>query len=136
MDQSAPRKARRQESVEIAFLEAVHKRCGHNRRVWEALGDLYTRTGRFEDGLEMDLRIAKVCPDDPMVLYNLACSCALTGRLNEALDALTRAVKAGYDDAEWMGRDRDLKSLREDPRFRALLRRVRALHRPPPPSGE
>ncbi|MBU1909866.1 MAG: hypothetical protein KJ726_07465 [Verrucomicrobia bacterium] len=132
MDKPAPRKARRQENVEIAFLEAVHKRCSHNRRVWEALGDLYTRTGRFEDGLEMDLRMAKACPHDPMVQYNLACSCALTGRVDEALDALACAVKAGYNDADWMSRDRDLKSLREDPRFRALLRKVRALHRMPP----
>jgi predicted Zn-dependent protease len=132
MDKPAPRKARRQENVEIAFLEAVHKRCRHNRRVWEALGDLYTRTGRFEDGLEMDLRMAKVWPHDPMVQYNLACSCALTGRPGEALDALERAARAGYNDADWMSRDRDLKSLREDPRFRALLRRIRALESPPP----
>ncbi|MBP7830751.1 MAG: hypothetical protein KA248_12630 [Kiritimatiellae bacterium] len=126
MDQPAPRKPRRHEKVEIAFLEAVHKRCGHNRHVWEALGDLYTRTGRFEEGLAMDLRMAGVYPADPMVLYNLACSYALTARPDEALLTLERAVRAGYHDADWMGRDRDLKSLHADPRFRALLRKVRA----------
>lgn len=129
MDKPAPRKARRHESVEIAFLEAIHKRIHHNRRVWEALGDLYTRTGRFEEGLEMDLRMAKACPGDPMVLYNLGCSYALTSRVEEALETLTRAVKAGYHDADWMGRDRDLKILHKDPRFRALLQHIRARRR-------
>lgn len=125
MDKPAPRKARRHEKVEISFLEAVHKRCAHNRRVWEALGDLYTRTGRFEDGLAMDLRMAKAHPGDPMVLYNLACSYALTGHPAEALDALARAIQAGYHDADWMSRDRDLKSLHNDPRFHALLLEAR-----------
>lgn len=134
MDQPAPRKPRRHEKVEISFLEAIHRRCGQNRRVWQALGDLYTRTGRFEDGLAMDLRMAAACPDDPMAHYNLACSYALTDRTEEALEALDRAVRAGYRDVDWMSRDRDLKGLHGDPRFRALLRRLKGRARPPPPA--
>lgn len=124
MDRSSSRRFGRQQRLEMAFLEAVHRRCGSNRRVWEALGELYTRAGRFEDGLAMDLRLAAAFPKDPMVLYNLACSYALTGRRDDALNTLSQAVRFGYADADWMMRDGDLQSIRDDPRFRALVRRI------------
>jgi adenylate cyclase len=56
--------------------------------------------------------------------YNVACGLALAGRRDAALDALDRAVEAGYRDASWIAKDEDLVSLRETPRFKALLRKL------------
>jgi hypothetical protein len=61
-----------------------------------------------------------------MVWYNLGCSLALLNRRAEALDALTRAVSLGYRDHRWMSEDSDLRSLREDQQFKALLRQIGA----------
>ena len=36
------------------------------------------RRSRFEDGLSVDRRLARLCPSDPLVHYNLACSFSLT----------------------------------------------------------
>jgi tetratricopeptide (TPR) repeat protein len=89
------------------------------------LGHAYTRVGRYEDGLRMDVRLSRLMPDDPTVQYNLGCSLALTGRRDEAFETLGRAVRLGYRDAEHMVADADLASIRDDDRFRELLSRVR-----------
>ena len=38
------------------------------------LGDAYTKTGQWEKGLQIDQRLARLCPDNALVFYNLACS--------------------------------------------------------------
>jgi non-specific serine/threonine protein kinase/serine/threonine-protein kinase len=56
--------------------------------------------------------------------YNFACSAALAGRREEALKYLGQAVDHGSPNAD-MATDNDLKSLRGDPRFEALVARAR-----------
>lgn len=85
------------------------------------LAELYTRKGFHEKALELDLRISKLRPEDDIAHYNLACSLALAGRKEEALEALRQAIQLGYVDFEHMKKDPDLKTLRDDPRFRAFL---------------
>jgi predicted Zn-dependent protease len=108
---------------EISFLEGVLRRCPGHRMALEALGDLYTRTGRYESGLNADLELVAACPDDPTIRYNLACDLALLGRREEAIAALSEAVRLGYADFNWMKKDDDLASLRKDPQFLALVSR-------------
>lgn len=68
---------------------------------------------------------ALVHPEDLTLHYNLGCVRALAGDDDAALDALEQAALLGYDDAGWMAADADLASLRENPRFLALLARLR-----------
>ena len=58
-------------------------------------------------------------------MYNLACVAALRGDRRQALDWLARAVDHGLKDADHMAKDDDLKSLRGDPAFEALVARAR-----------
>lgn len=89
------------------------------------LGNVLTRLGRLEEGLDVDQRLARLAPDNPTVHYNLGCSLALLARNDEALGALEHAVELGYDDAQLLADDEDLENLRGDPRFLALLRKLR-----------
>jgi predicted Zn-dependent protease len=114
----------RERRVEMQFLEAVRGRCPHNPLLLEALGELYTRAGRFQEGLQVDLELVGMRPDEPVAWYNLGCSYALTGQREQAFNALTKAVDLGYADTDWMLKDSDLQSLREDPRFPQLVKRV------------
>ena len=109
---------------EMAFLEALARRCPQDVDVLKALGDLYTRTGRYEDGLDTDRKLARLCPREPLVWYNLACSYALLSRSDEALVSLERSIALGYRDAHWIRADHDLDSLKKDQRFDALLQRL------------
>lgn len=71
--------------------------------------------------LEWAARALAIDPDDSGVLYNVACVYALQEQLEEAMDCLERAIKNGFGHKEWIRNDSDLKSLRSNPRFQALL---------------
>ena len=110
------------EEVELDFLERVRLRCPDYVPLLIPLGDLYTRRGRYQDGLDVDLHLVELCPDDPLVWYNLACSHSLTHALDEGMQALQRAVELGYTDVEYIREDRDLDALRSHPDFLQLMR--------------
>ena len=114
----------REAMVEIRFLEGVSRRLVDHADTLKALGDLYTGTGLVEKGLETDLKLTALCPQDPMIWYNLGCSYALTAQPDRAFDALTRAAELGYADVKWMRQDEDLVTLRDDARFERLLLRL------------
>ncbi len=93
----------------------------------EALSDLghaLGRLGRYAEGLEVDEQLVRHAPADCVARYNLACTLALLGRPDQALAELEQAAELGYTDGPAMEADEDLASLRELPRFRALLRRL------------
>ena len=106
---------------ELEFLQAIARRLPEDTDVMRALGDLYTRTGAYDDGLRVDERLSRLCAEDPVVWYNLACSLALSNRADDAFDALSRAVELGYNDYEGMKKDPDLASLHGDARFESIL---------------
>ena len=110
---------------EIQFFEGVIKRDKDFIEALQILGDAYTKTGQWDKGLKIDKRLARLCPDNPLVFYNLACSYSLMSRLDEAFAALTKAVKLGYDDAKWLTNDPDLENLRKDSRFEAIRNGLR-----------
>jgi len=61
-------------------------------------------------------------PDDPMLLYNVACVYSKLGRTDDALAALEQAVDRGYGDRGWMEHDSDLDPLRETSRYQAIVK--------------
>jgi tetratricopeptide (TPR) repeat protein len=110
---------------EIQFFEGVTHRDPDFIDALQILGDAYTKTGQWEKGLHVDKRLARLCPQNPLVFYNLACSYSVMSRLDEAFAALNKAVKLGYDDARWLTKDPDLENLRKDSRFEAIKRELR-----------
>lgn len=109
------------DAVELRFLEKVAARLPEDPDVLQALADLYTKTGRFDEGLAMDIQLSQQLPNDDLVWYNLGCSYALTNHPDEAFEALSKAIELGYDDYDWMKTDSDLNGLHRDPRFESLL---------------
>jgi tetratricopeptide (TPR) repeat protein len=93
------------------------------------LATILTRLGRLQEGLAADERLVRLAPDDPTVRYNLACSLALLGRTQDALDALEYAFVLGYRDTAHLLADDDIESLRAEPRFQALVARLQAEER-------
>jgi tetratricopeptide (TPR) repeat protein len=107
-------------AFEVNFFEGISQRDPDFVEALQILGDTYTQMGQWEKGLEIDRRLAKLCPDNPLVFYNLACSYSLLKRVDEAFAALTEAVKRGYDDDGWLNKDPDLDNLRQDNRFEKI----------------
>jgi len=111
--------------IEIGFIEGVVQRDPLFVEALQILGDDYTRRGQFLHGLRVDERLAALRPEDPTVLYNLACSYALTDQVMEAIAVLSRAIDQGYSDFKWLLKDPDLKKLRADPSFSVIQQKIR-----------
>jgi tetratricopeptide (TPR) repeat protein len=62
-------------------------------------------------------------PETGETVYNLACLAAKHGRIDEAISLLSEAIEIGLPPrvASGMGEDPDLKPLRGNPRFTALI---------------
>jgi tetratricopeptide (TPR) repeat protein len=121
------RKAARELGVKIAFLEGLVRRAPDFVEAFELLGDHYTQCGRFEDGLRIDRKLSRLEPRNPLVFYNLACSCALTSRFDQAALALEEALSLGYRDFKWLARDPDLRLFRKHPLYRTIEDKIRRL---------
>jgi len=104
-------------------------------RVLVSIGNAFLKAGDYDRALREYERAIKLMPNEPVVLYNIACIYALRGKADEAFRYLARSIRAGYDDVEWLERDPDLKGLHDDPRFQQMvemIRRVKATGAPAP----
>jgi tetratricopeptide (TPR) repeat protein len=111
-----------QPDFELDFFGGILQRQPDYVDVLRVMGNLLTLKGRYTEGLQIDKRLARLRPSDPLAHYNLACSFALLKRAEQALKTLRQAVELGYRDFRYMREDHDLDSIRHDPRFRQLLR--------------
>lgn len=109
---------------EIRFYEGVIEKSNTFIEALMALGDLYTKKGDFVKGFDVDKKLALMRPEDPLVFYNLACSLSLLQRVDEALEAIKKAIARGYSDFAYMLKDKDLINLHRDERFRSYLSRL------------
>jgi len=107
---------------ELDFFAGILDRHTGYVDVLRAHGNNLTLKGRYAEGLEIDKKLIQLRPNDALAHYNLACSYALLKKPELALKTLRRAVELGYRDFRYMREDRDLESIRHDPRFRQLLR--------------
>jgi adenylate cyclase len=83
---------------------------------------------RRERALELITGALTLQPDSPGTLYNIACAYARLGETDKALELLDRWVDIGAGSAAWIREDPDVNSLRELPRFAAILARIEARH--------
>ena len=77
---------------EISFYEGLLSIKPDFINALIALGDAYTKRGRYKDGLIIDKRLVKLKPRDFIVQYNLACSYSLLRMAESCLRAIKRAV--------------------------------------------
>ncbi|HKB06785.1 MAG TPA: protein kinase [Candidatus Polarisedimenticolia bacterium] len=99
---------------------------GHLRQVPEdarariLVGTWYAMEGRQEDAVRETNLAMLLRPNEAMVHYNAACALCLMHKKAEALDALSKAWRNGFKDADWARRDPDLAILRGEPEFEKL----------------
>lgn len=105
---------------EISFFGGIVERRPDYVEALIPLAEAYTRKGLREEGLQIDQRLSRLCKDDPIVYYNLACSLALAEKVDEALSALHQAIRLGYRDFAYMRKDPDLHSLALHPEFKKM----------------
>lgn len=106
---------------EVEFFDRVLAASPDYLDVLRCQGDLLNSLGQFRRALSIDQRLAALQPHDCVAHYNLACSLARMGRIDEALSALRQALERGYCDFGYLQRDVDLEALRCRPAYQQLL---------------
>lgn len=128
----ALQKLGRSEEERQARIEALRLLDGHLERNPDddaAMGRgaiLAAWLGQKSQALEFVDRVVQTQPDGVVGLYNAAGACAILGERDRALELLERTAQDGHVPLAWLEGDEDFASLRGDPRFTAILGRIRA----------
>jgi len=107
-----------------AGFAAITRDDPSNGAAWLGLGQALHRQEKFTDALEALEKADSLEFAPPRTRYWLARAAARLGRVNVALTWLDRAVDAGFPALQLLQTESDLDSLREDPRFAAIVERV------------
>jgi tetratricopeptide (TPR) repeat protein len=82
--------------------------------------------GEYAEAVEWSDRALAMDPEEPSVLYNVACNYALLEETDKAIDCLEKAFRKGFGHVEWMENDPDFSFIRSHPRFKALMQDFQA----------
>ncbi|HEY1716887.1 MAG TPA: hypothetical protein VGH42_01175 [Verrucomicrobiae bacterium] len=121
------RASQRDLDTRIQFMEGIVRRDPDYVDALQLLGDHYTQRGRFNEGLDVDERLARLEPESPLVFYNLACSYSLTDQFDRAALALEKALSLGYRDFAWLAKDPDLKKFRQQLAYDEIKAKIRRM---------
>ena len=113
--------------LQIKFMEGIVRRDPLYVDALQLLGDHYTQRGKYAQSLEVDERLSRLQPDDPLVYYNLACSYSLNRQFDLAVAALEKALNLGYRDLNWLAKDPDLRQLRKHSLFQRIADKLRRM---------
>lgn len=82
------------------------------------MGDTKRATDWVNQVLEID-------PESPSTLYNSACVFALSGQIERAIDLLEKQHEKNVLPKDWLENDSDLDALRDHPRFKKLMAKLK-----------
>ena len=105
----------------VQAFEAHLRDVPEDARARGLVASYYAEMGRTEDAKREASLAMTLRPNEPLILYNAACTFCLMNLKAEALDALGKAWRVGYRDSEWVWRDPDLALLRDEPEFAKLF---------------
>jgi len=113
---------------EITLYSATIRDAPDSPRAHYNLGTIYLGQKQYDRAIPLLRQATHLRPGYVQALYNLACAHALKGEKKSAMQALRQAVRKGLRDPQILEGDPDLESLKNDPGFQALIRRLRAMH--------
>jgi ketosteroid isomerase-like protein len=106
--------------AEAAYRQFVEANP-ENAFAWNRLGTSQVQQKKYAEAVQSLERAIAIGNGGPVDFYNLACAYALAGNPDKALENVERAIGAGARRREQFETDPDLASLRELPRFKALM---------------
>lgn len=105
-----------------ATLEEKALKSPGDLKTLAALVSALVAIGDMDKAGDVQSRLVEKDPENPDMLYNLACIRARMGRPREAMDILKKAVEKGFGDVRLLESDPDLASIRETDGFAEIVR--------------
>ncbi len=93
-----------------------------NDTLFQSIALMYHRTGNYDESQKW-FRRAAVATNHNIHYYNLACACAMGKKLDEAVDALKKAIELRYVNFKWMVIDKELDPVRKHAGYIELLKK-------------
>ena len=81
----------------------------------------YKRIGMVEQAIAATEQAYRVAPQEPILIYNLACYYALNGEKSQALSRLGRALRMDSSLRKLVADESDFDVLRDDPDFQLII---------------
>jgi tetratricopeptide (TPR) repeat protein len=103
--------------------EAVVREDPGNGRAWYRLGVCRQSLGDYSGAVKAYEKSESI-GHNPLVMFNLATATSRMGDRDGALKWLEKAAEAGFSQPGALSSDEDLAALREEPRFRAVAKKV------------
>jgi adenylate cyclase len=125
------RKLGRLEEARLVNREAVRRAerllevNPQNGRVLSFGAGALQEDGQHDRALEWCARAERLYPDDMSVIINAACLQVRAGSKEKAMDLLERVFNKGWGKKDWVENDPDYDSLRAEPRFIAMMARLK-----------
>ena len=107
-----------------SLLEDLLARFPLDSEVRQTSGLIFLRLRQLPKAITEFIGCLELDPTNTTAHYNLACAYALSGDKDAAFNSLNNAFKNGYDRVDHVRNDLDLESLRSDPRFEELLKKI------------
>jgi adenylate cyclase len=86
---------------------------------WSRTANDLITLGRTKEGIENAERAYAIAPN--ICRYNVSCALVLAGETERALDLLEEHTRASAVQADWLMNDGDWDSVRDHPRFKAIV---------------
>ena len=104
----------------LVALRLVAEQEPKRLEAWLGMGWCLKRLGRLDDAIQALEQGLSASPKEPILLYNLACYHSLAGRVQAAIEHLTKAISLDDRYRDLTGAERDFDPIRQDPRFVAV----------------
>ncbi len=105
-------------------LQKIEKRLALNPDDSRALylgAGAWVRLGDQPKAMEWIKRLAATERDEPHLLYGVACLYSMTGKIEESIYYLNKAVEAGFAYRLYLERDGDFDPIRSHPGYKTLI---------------
>ncbi len=114
----------------VALLREVLARHPRLDGIRPLLARTLIAQGKIEEArAELTESVKESAAVDHDIAYWLATTYAVLGERDEALDWLERAITLGNENRQWFESDPSWEDLHDDPRFIALMERIKESHR-------
>jgi adenylate cyclase len=118
----------RKEDAREAFQEALEAVENHLLLNPDDVRAVYKKAsalqGLGQDALAMEWtdRALAMDPEDPAVIFNVACNYVMLNQIDKGLDCLEKSFSKGFGHREWIEQDPDFASVRNHPRFKIMMK--------------
>jgi adenylate cyclase len=112
------------ESALDATMKRLQVQPSDVRAVYFAASNVWSAYHDRDQALSWALRALDMAPTSATVRFNVACVYTNVGAIDDALTLLEANVEQGWGQRAWLENDPDLRTLGNEPRFRAILARL------------